>query len=159
LINQENITKEMTMKNIDTLNKLLKDELSATETYQQVLNKVKENADLGEAEDLTPIHENHKAAVTNLQDLITRLSGKPTESSGGWGTWAKIILSGAMLAGKDAILKTLLEGEKSGVKDYQETLEDTELDSEIRSLIETKLLPAQQSHIATLDQLLNTEPA
>jgi hypothetical protein len=147
------------MKNIDTLNNLLKDELSATETYQQVLTKFKENVDLGEAEYLTPIHENHKVAVTNLQELITRLSGTPIECSGSWGTWAKIILSGAMLAGKDAILKTLLEGEKSGVKDYQETLEDTELHSEIRSLIETKLLPAQQLHIATLNRLLTTETA
>ncbi len=38
------------MHNIVTINKLLKDELSATETYQQALNKLKEDAGLDSAE-------------------------------------------------------------------------------------------------------------
>jgi len=50
-------------------------------------------------------------------------------------------------------------GEKSGAEAYEEALQETELPSDIRSLIETKLLPAQQAHIRTLDRLLEAETA
>ncbi|MGZ8158781.1 MAG: DUF2383 domain-containing protein [Methylobacter sp.] len=145
------------MHNIEILEKLLKNELSATETYQQALDKLKEETGLGESEDLMPIYENHKDAVSSLQALTTRLGGTPAEDSGAWGTWAKIVLGGANILGKKAVLKALQEGEKSGETDYEEALEDSELDSEILSLIETKLLPAQKSHIETLDRLLGAE--
>lgn len=44
------------------------------------------------------------------------------------------------------------------MEDLEEAMEDPELSSDIRSLIETKLLPPQQSHIRTLDWLLNAAP-
>lgn len=144
------------MHNIEILNKLLKDELSATETYQQALDKLKEDAGVGESEDLQPIYEAHKDAVSSLQALINRLGGTPCEDSGAWGTWAKIVQGGANMLGKKAVLKALQAGEKSGAEEYEEALEDTELSSDVRSLIETKLLSAQQAHIRTLDQLLDT---
>lgn len=145
------------MHNIEILEKLLKNELSATETYQQALDKLKEETGLGESEDLMPIYENHKDAVSSLQALTTRLGGTPAEDSGAWGTWAKIVLGGANMLGKKAVLKALQEGEKSGETDYEEALEDSELNSEILALIETKLLPAQKSHIETLNRLLGAE--
>ena len=143
------------MHNIETLNKLLKNELSATETYQQAVDKLKEDVSLGESEHLQPIHEAHKDAVSSLQALIHRLGGIPCEDSGAWGTWAKIVLEGANMLGKKAVLKALQEGEKSGTEDYEKVLQETELPSDIRALIETKLLPAQQSHVRTLDQFLD----
>ena len=102
-----------------------------------------------------PIYEGHKHAVSSLQAEIRQLGESPSEGSGAWGTWAELILGGANLLGKAAVLKTLQEGEKSGAEDYNKALQDTELPSDIRSLIETKLLPAQQSHIRTLDRLLD----
>ncbi|MCD2451180.1 PA2169 family four-helix-bundle protein [Methylicorpusculum oleiharenae] len=142
------------MHNIETLNKFLKDELSATETYEQALEKLREDAGLSESEALKPIYESHKDAVSSLQSLITRLGGTPCEDSGAWGTWAKIVQGSANLLGKDAAFKALQVGEKSGAENYEEALEDTELSSDVQSLIETKLLPAQQEHIRTLDRLL-----
>ncbi|MGZ8160187.1 MAG: DUF2383 domain-containing protein [Methylobacter sp.] len=147
------------MNNIETLDKLLKDELSATETYQQALDKLREDAGQGEAEHLMPILEDHKDAVSSLQALISRLGGTPSEGSGIWGTWAEIVLGGANMLGKKAILKALQEGEKSGAGDYEAVLQDSELPSDIQSLIETKLLPAQQAHIWTLDRLLDAAAA
>jgi uncharacterized protein (TIGR02284 family) len=143
------------MHNIETLNKLLKNELSATETYQQAVDKLKEDVSLGESEHLQPIHEAHKDAVSSLQTLVHRLEGTPCEDSGVWGTWAKIVLEGASMLGKKAALRALHEGEKNGVEDYEKALQETELSSDVRALIETKLLPAQQSHIRTLDRLLD----
>jgi len=143
---------------VETLDKFLKDELSATETYQQTLDILREDALLGDAVNLMPIYENHKQAVSSLQALISRLGGSPAEDSGAWGTWAKIVQGGANLLGKEAALKSLQGGEKSGAEAYEEALQETELSSDIRSLIETKLLPAQQAHIRTLDRLLAAEP-
>jgi uncharacterized protein (TIGR02284 family) len=142
------------MYSIETLNKFLKDELSATETYQQVLDRLKDDAKLDESIKLMPIYEDHKEAVSNLQSLIHRLGGTPIDSSGIWGTWAKMVLGGANIFGKKSALKALQEGEKSGAKDFEEALEDKELPSDIRVLIETKLLPEQQEHVRILEQLL-----
>ena len=89
---------------------------------------------------LMPVFENHKEAVSSLQGLISRLGGSPAENSGAWGAWAKIVLGGADLLGKETVLKALQEGEKNGAEDYEEALKITELPSDIRSLIETKLI-------------------
>jgi hypothetical protein len=145
------------MHNIETLNKFLKDELSATETYQQALNKFRDDAGLGEAESLIPLHEAHQQAVSSIQALIQRLGGTPCEGSGTWGTWAKIVQGGANLLGTKAALKALQSGEKNGAEDYEKALEDTELPSDIRSLIETSLLPTQQAHIVKLEELIDVE--
>jgi bacterioferritin (cytochrome b1) len=82
---------------IETLDKLLKDELSATETYKQTLDILREDAELGDAVYLMPIyedHEDHKVAVSSLQTQIRQLGGTPAEDSGAWGTWAKIVMGG-----------------------------------------------------------------
>jgi bacterioferritin (cytochrome b1) len=142
---------------IETLDKLLKNELSATETYQQTLDILREDAELGDSVALMPIYENHKEAVSSLQAQIRYLGGTPAEDPGAWGTWAKIVLGGADLLGKETVLKALQEGEKNGAEDYEEALKITELSLDIRSLIETKLLPDQQGHIRTLDRLLGAE--
>jgi len=147
------------MHNVTHINQLLKDELSATETYQQALNKLKEDVSLGDAESLVPIYVDHKAAVSSLQTQIRQLGGTPSEDSGAWGTWAKIVLGGANLLGKESALKALQEGESSGAKGYENVLLDKELSAEVRTLIETKLLPAQQAHIRVLDGLLEAASA
>ena len=147
------------MHNIETLNKFLKDELSATETYQQTLDILREDAGLGDSVALMPIYESHKEAVSSLQALISRLGGSPAEDSGAWGTWAKIVLGGADLLGKETVLKALQGGEKSGAEDYEEALKDSKLSADVRALIEKKLLPAQQAHIRTLARLLDSVAA
>jgi hypothetical protein len=70
------------MHHLETLNKILKDELSATETYHQALDKLREDVGLGESESLRPIYENHKDVVSSLRTLIIRLGGTPYEDSG-----------------------------------------------------------------------------
>ena len=142
---------------IEILNKLLKNELSATETYQQTLDVLREDAELGDSVALMPIYENHKEAVSSLQAQIRYLGGTPTEEPGVWGTWAKIVLGGATLMGKETVLMALQEGEKNGTEDYEEALKITELSSDIKSLIKTKLLPDQLGHIRTLDRILGAE--
>ncbi len=147
------------MQNIETIDKLLKDELSATQTYQQALDKLQEDSSIGDAGYLQPIYEDHKEAVSTLQEQIRQLGGTPSEDSGAWGTWAEIVQGGANLLGEKTALQALQEGEKSGIEDYEEALQDANLPSDVRSLIETKLLPAQQAHIRILERLLDAKAA
>jgi len=147
------------MHNIKTIEKLLKDELSATETYQQALEKFRIPGGQFVANSLTPIFGAHKAAVSSLEALITKLGGTPQKGTGVWGSWAKVLLEGATLIGKQTAIRVLLEGEKSGEGDYEAALKDKALSSEVRTLIETKLLPAQQAHVRSLDRLLDAIPA
>lgn len=147
------------MHNVKTIEKLLKDELSAMETYQQALEKFRVTGGQFMTNSLTPIFGAHKAAVSSLEAQISKLGGMPQKGTGVWGSWAKLVLEGASLLGKQSTIKVLLEGEKSGEGDYQEALKDTTLSSEVRSLIETKLLPAQQAHIRSLDRLMEATPA
>ncbi len=140
------------MFDIETINKLLKDELSATETYQETLNKLQEDGELGKS--LSSIYEDHKEAVSSLQAQILKMGGIPVDDSGGWGALAEVVQEGANFLGKKATIMVLHLGERTGVEDYENVLADHELPADIRSLIETKLLPARQSHINTLDQLL-----
>lgn len=102
------------------------------------------------------IYEEHKEAVFSLQDKIQHLGGIPSRNSGAWGAWAKIIQAGANLLGKHSALKVLREGELTGAEEYAKALMDHQLPSDIRALIENKLLPAQQRHMRTLDRLLDT---
>jgi hypothetical protein len=73
------------MHKIYTLNKFLKDELSARETYRQAVDKLREDAGLGEAKSLMPIYKNDIDAVFS-QALISRLGETPCDDSGAWGT-------------------------------------------------------------------------
>ena len=130
-----------------TLNKLLKNELSVAETYQRILDKLHKDVELGEAHYLVPIYEAHKAVVSTLQALIIKLGETPAEVSGDLGTWAEIVQGGAAMFGRKALLMALQAGQKNGVENYERVLQDPELPSDIRSLIEWKLLYGQQAHI------------
>jgi len=72
------------MHNIETINKLLIDELSAVESYQQALDKLRQDVSLSESEHLRPIYQDHKVAVSSLQTLSRSLGGTPTKNSGAW---------------------------------------------------------------------------
>ncbi len=144
------------MQNTNTIEKLLKDELSATETYQKALDELKFPGGQFMSNSLMPMFGDHKDAVSLLQEQIVKLGGMPHKHSGGWGSWPKLILEGSSLIGKRSAVKVLLEGEKTAEADYSAALKDSGLSADIRSLIETKLLPTQQSHIRSLDRVLET---
>jgi hypothetical protein len=147
------------MHHLEILNKLLKDELSATETYQHVLDEFRVNAEPAESKQLMPIYQAHKGLVSSLQALIITLGETPAEDSG-TDTWTILFLGrNANSLGKNVLLKALQAGEKRGAEEYEEALQDPKLSSDIRSLIEWKLRYVQQSHIRTLDRLLDAAAA
>jgi uncharacterized protein (TIGR02284 family) len=139
---------------LDEINKLLRSELSAVETYQQALEKERQKfGHETEFQQLNTILSEHQQAASQLRTEIQQLGGTPVQDSGAWGTWSKMVMGTAKLMGDKAALKALKEGEESGLKEYQEVLEHTDTPSEVKPVINS-LLARQQAHIRTLDELM-----
>lgn len=134
------------------LSELLRGEISAQESYQLVLEKVGDSP--ASTQELKKIHDDHVQAADILRREINRDGGLAAESSGVWGSFAKVITGTAKIFGNKAALKALKEGEEHGYKNYQKALEKNDLPMADRMLIETQLLPLQMQHIQTLDRFL-----
>ncbi|HXU64861.1 MAG TPA: DUF2383 domain-containing protein, partial [Polyangia bacterium] len=77
----------MQTKPVDTLNELLRGEISAVETYRQALEKLTNSDARMQLEDACRSHE---LRVQKLKDQVVRLGGKPDETSGAWGAFARL---------------------------------------------------------------------
>lgn len=143
-------TMSNTDNTINALNKLLRGELSAIETYTQAIEKF---AGSPEANILERIRAEHNESAETLRSLVSATGGSPDASSGPWGTFAQAIEGTAKLLGDAAALKALIEGEEHGITEYEEALADEDLDDEAKASIRDALLPALFDHVATLDAL------
>jgi Domain of unknown function (DUF2383) len=147
------------MQNVTTIEKLLKDEMSATVTYQKALEELNFPGGKFMTDSITPMLGDHKAAVSLLQEQMVKLGGTPPRTSSTWGTWPELVLENADLLGKRSALKVLIDGEIKGESYYTDVLKDPTLSADFRALIETKLLPNQQLHIRSLDRVMDAIPA
>ena len=129
-----------TKSSVEQLNSFLRGEMSAVETYQLALEKIDHISTA--RDELLANLKSHQDRVMMLQDAVRMLGGEPATSSGPWGTFAKVVEKGAKVLGEKATIAALEEGEDHGLKDYKGDLDD--LDFQARSLVQDKLLPAQQ---------------
>jgi bacterioferritin (cytochrome b1) len=137
------------------LNSFLRGEISAAETYKMAIDKAAKSDDTAASMGLLrEIQEQHGRAAQAIRDRIRELGGEPSDSSGAWGAWAKFTQGTANLFGDAASLKALKEGEEHGLKDFEEGVDD--VDATSMELIQNQLIPAQQRHIALLDQMINS---
>ena len=142
---------QATTTDVSALDSLLRGEMSALETHRQAREKLGEESRLGA--ELLPIQLDHRDAADALWHHIEQHGGKPSEGSGVWGAFAKLVEGTAELLGEAAVLKALKEGEEHGLKDYQDALEDKDLPADCKDLI-NGLLAKQREHIAIIDRLL-----
>jgi hypothetical protein len=138
----------------DGLNRLIRGELSAIETYRQALDKMK---DAPEATELHAMMVDHRAATQKWREHVQERGGNPDDSSGPWGAWAKLVEGAAQLFGTTTALKALKEGEEHGIKEYERFVEDPNLDQECKELARTQFLPQCRSHITILDRLIDMQ--
>jgi rubrerythrin len=130
---------EMDTNPVNTLNELLRGEISAVETYRQALERLTNSLVRAELEDCRRSHEQR---VQKLRDEVVRLGGRPDDSSGTWGAFAKLVEGGAKAFGEKAAIAALEQGEDHGVRLYKGDLD--KLDPASRALVETDVLPAQE---------------
>jgi uncharacterized protein (TIGR02284 family) len=136
---------------VDNLNSLLRGELAATETYQQTLDRVGTDS---EASELRSLHDDHREAANNFRKHVHQFGGKPDQSSGAWGSFAKVVTGTAKIFGKTAALKALKEGEEQGISSYENALKDPDMPAGCRTLIQANMTRGR-SHIAILDRLMS----
>ena len=141
----------MTTATTNTLNSLLRGELSAVETYQQAIAKL--GGTTGAAE-LQRLQLEHRRAANLLRDHVQHHGGQPHRTSGMWGTFAKLVEGTAKVFGAGAALKALKEGEEHGIKQYEAVVKDATLPRESETLITATLLPQTREHIPVLDGLM-----
>lgn len=123
----------------ERLNALLRGEMSAVETYGQVIEKA-ETEKLKSA--LLECQIDHVKRVKLLKNRITELGGIPAEDSGAWGTFARLVEGSAAVFGERAAIDVLEEGEEHGLESYRNEM--PKLDEADFRLVETQLLPAQE---------------
>jgi demethoxyubiquinone hydroxylase (CLK1/Coq7/Cat5 family) len=137
-------------KCVDALNKLFRGELSAVETYRMAIDRVK---DTGYQRVLRENLSAHEMRVNLLRNQIVKLGGTPSQGSGAWGTFAKLVQGGAGVFGEDAAISALEEGEDTGIRDYRDSDNLSDLDTDSLQLVNNQLLPAQERTHAALSAL------
>ena len=135
----------------DGLNRLIRGELSAVETYRQALDKMKEGPDVNE---LHALLVEHRGAVQTLREHVIDRDGEPETNSGAWGTWAQFVEGTAKVFGATAALKALKAGEEHGIGAYETFLKDDDAEQACKDLVRAELLPKTRQHIASLDRLI-----
>src|SRR5687767_6543455 len=89
---------------IDQLNSFLRGELSAVATYQQAIDKF---TDPDMVTQLRGCLASHYERTRLLSEAVRRLGGVPSESSGLWGAFAKLVEGGAKIFGERAAIAAL----------------------------------------------------
>jgi uncharacterized protein (TIGR02284 family) len=136
---------------IDKLNTFLRDELSSVETYQKCLEKIDQPY---LASGLTELQRSHEKRAHLLRQRVQELGGTPETSSGVWGSFSKLMESGAKAFGDKAALSVLEQGEDRGRDSYQK--KSDELSPENKLFIKNAILPEQQMSHDTLNRLRAT---
>ena len=138
----------MQENNVETLNDLLRGEISAVETYRQAIDRLSASPNRVELEQCKRSHE---LRVNQLREQVVRLGGQPAQGSGAWGTFAKLVEGSAKLFGEKAAIAALEEGEDHGLKLYRDDM--AKLDAVTRVLVERDLLPEQERTHSALSAL------
>jgi demethoxyubiquinone hydroxylase (CLK1/Coq7/Cat5 family) len=141
----------MAHNDVETLNSFLRGELSAVETYRQAIGRISDESLRAQLE---ACQRDHEQRVTAIRERIEKLGGTPAESSGLWGTFAKVVEGGSALLGEKAAVQALEEGEDHGLADYERDVE--QVHGEARRFVRMELLPAQKRTHKKLSQLKRT---
>lgn len=139
----------------EVLNRLLRGELSAVESYQKALKKTEDDP---RSAQLRQMLADHNEAVADLRAHVTmHTTEAPSDDSGWWGSFTAAFQGLANLFGDSSALSGLKQGEEHGVKEYERALEDESLTFDCRQVIREKLLPRAKQHVQMLDALIDAD--
>jgi hypothetical protein len=127
---------------VEQLKSFCRGEMSAVETYRQVIDVTEEDWIVAS---LRLNMASHDDRVRLLSRRIDDLGAEPPESSGAWGTLARVAEGAAAAFGERTALSLLEQGEELGLDDYRSDLSN--LDAESYRLVRDMILPQQiQTH-------------
>jgi hypothetical protein len=136
---------------VQDLERILRGELAAVEAYRQVLEKYSTYEQIGE---LKRIQSEHEKAVEFWKTQLRSQEAYVEDSSGPWGTVVETFVGAAKLLGDGATLRSLKEGEEHGLSEYQDLIENENINFQSESFIKTICFDQQRRHIASLEALI-----
>lgn len=132
----------------DLLQSLLRGEIAAAETYAQVLDDDSQpNAAL-----LRELQHDHGRAIKFFSDQLSARGLEVPSTSGAWGQFARLVEGTAKLLGDKTALRALRDGERRGLRDYEQATRSGPLPVDCREHIERELVPTQRRHVEQLDR-------
>ena len=136
---------------VELLNALLRDELSAVETYNEALHRIGNHWG---SKTLNDIRSDHREAADWLCDRVSHAGGHPVDSPGLWGAFASLMGDAAGLMGMATVIAALKQGEQVGINEYEEVLRNDEVDAECREYLLNRMIPDGYRHLLELDHML-----
>ena len=133
---------------ISEIGGILRGEISATEAYRQVTEKLSGNPEI---ELLHKFLNDHQDAVEYWKGQLLVEGFEPENSSGFWGRAVEAFVATAKILGNTAAIAALREGEEHGLNQYKDMLESIHVSVAQKAHIRSVLLPAQQAHIDRLE--------
>jgi len=133
-----------------TLDSLLQAEMSAVDTYKQLIEKFREEPGIDQ---IFAVQRDHRVAVSRLCRHIESHGGTPSESATPWVHLVKAVAKSANLLGDTAALKALREGEENALKEFKEAMEGGTLGDDCIEVIRPLLVQDRQ-HIALISRLM-----
>jgi demethoxyubiquinone hydroxylase (CLK1/Coq7/Cat5 family) len=137
-----------TKHTIDQLNVFLRGELAAVETYTQALAG---RSTFSAKTELSTCQRSHEMRAEALKGKIASLGGDPAPTSGIWGAWERAIEAGAVALGDNVAISALEQGEDHVLASYRKEI--TRLEPDVRTFVETKLLPEEERTHRTMSDL------
>jgi hypothetical protein len=138
----------------EKLNSLLQGELSAVETYNMAIDKVKTPTTSAV---LTECRSCHVDRVASLTQAIRALGAEPASSSGPWGSFAKLVEAGSVVLGEGSTVGAIKEGEDQGLETYQAACKHT--DDMTGEFVSTNLLARQEGTQKAIADLAKNMPS
>ncbi|MDP3154283.1 MAG: DUF2383 domain-containing protein [Archangium sp.] len=135
-------------KNVDQLNSFLRGERSAVEAYRKALGQIQDGPVRSQ---LQSCLESHQKRVEALVGRISSLGGTPSEGSGPWGVVTGALQAAAGAFSEKTAIATLESGEDHGLADYKRDIQELPVD--LRGLVTSELLPAQEFTHARMSEL------
>jgi len=137
-------------RELEVLDRLLRGELAAIETYDLCLDRIEEE---DTKRTLSSLRNSHSLRSEQIHNHIALLGGEPSESSGAWGALAKVLEGGASRLSTNLALEALEAGERHGIREY---LDVDDLEPETRAFVRDHLRPEQERTHAALSELRRT---
>ncbi len=150
-LERSTLSKKESERHGEVLNRLLRGELSAVETYEQALEKFDNDNTIRQ---LVDIRNDHAAVVQVLTDHVMAFGVEPERSSGLWGSFVQAVTSAAKLLGPQSVIVALHEGEEHGIIAYENAMNNTDLSHDCLMLIHRDLIPLGNKHVSTLERML-----
>ncbi|RYD63292.1 MAG: DUF2383 domain-containing protein [Verrucomicrobiaceae bacterium] len=133
---------------IHACNKLLREELSAIETYTHAIGKCDEQVMV---RTLDQIREDHEQNANILRFHLSSLGAVPASGSGAWGAFAGTVEGAAALLSDYAAIAALIGSERNGIREYENALENPHVGEEIKVRFRDENLPRLRNHVKSLE--------